>query len=90
MALQEERKNGKELKVEPVSPAIVRYLNVDPVDYEDKLQTMPADANPFDPNTVTYALNIDPNRRRLVQRNPRAANANAIANLLGDNGALFA
>jgi len=86
MALQEEAKNGDGIKVAPLSPAIMRYVNSDPIDYEDKFQTMPADANPFDPNIVALALNVDPNRRRLVQRNPRHADAN----LRDENGIAFA
>eukprot|EP00535_Pseudo-nitzschia_heimii_P008479 CAMPEP_0197173116 /NCGR_PEP_ID=MMETSP1423-20130617/160_1 /TAXON_ID=476441 /ORGANISM="Pseudo-nitzschia heimii, Strain UNC1101" /LENGTH=699 /DNA_ID=CAMNT_0042621877 /DNA_START=210 /DNA_END=2309 /DNA_ORIENTATION=- len=78
MTLQEERKNVEGAKVRPLSPAIIRYLSADTVDYDDKFQTMPADADPFDPNIIAHALNIDPNRRRLVQRNPRHVNANFV------------
>jgi hypothetical protein len=86
MALQEEMKNSDGIKAAPLSPAIIRYVNSDPIDYENKFQTMPADANPFDPNIIALALNVDPNRRRLVQRNQRHADAN----LIDENGNGFA
>ena len=86
IALRDERKDGDSIKVRPLSPAIIRYINSDPTDFEDKFQTMPADANPFDPNVVALALNVDPNRRRLVQRNPRHAGAN----FMDENGNAFA
>ena len=54
-----------------LQPALMRYARCDPEDYEDKFQTMPADANPLDPALVMHALNLDPNRRRLMQRMPR-------------------
>jgi len=83
-----ETKNDDGLKLAPLSPALMRYAKSDPIDYEDKFQTMPADANPFDPNIVALALNIDPNRRRLVQRNPR--HAGAAADMFDENGMAFA
>lgn len=70
VGLKEEAKDGSKV-VAPLSPAMIRYAKADPADFEDKFQTMPEDANPFDPNVVALAMNIDPNRRRLVQRNPR-------------------
>ncbi len=85
VALQEETQNSDFDKATPLSPAIIRYISSDPSDYEEKFQTMPADANPFDPNVVALALNIDPNRRRLVQRNQRQA----AANFIDENGNAF-
>lgn len=70
-----------------LSPAMLRYAKADPAEYEDKFQTMPADANPFDPNVVALAMNIDPNRRRLVQRHPRRAGAD---DWMDENGIAFA
>ena len=75
----------------PLSPAMMRYARSDPSNYEDKFQTMPADANPLDPALVAHALNVDPNRRRLMQRMPRDGPAEVFdlpgnqqgANLLG-------
>jgi hypothetical protein len=63
----------KELKdnpgeVVPLQPAIMRYARCDPSDYEDKFQTMPADANPLDPALVAQAMTIDTNRPRFMQR----------------------
>ena len=86
MALREERGNGSVIEITPLSPAIIRYVDSDPNDYVDKFQTMPAEANPFDQNLVAHALNVDPNRRRLVQRNQRNANVN----IMDDNGVPFA
>lgn len=86
MIIKDEIKNGDGIKVTPISPALMRYVHSDPIDYEDKFQTMPADANPFDPNIVALALNVDSNRRRLVQRNQRHADAN----IIDENGVDFA
>lgn len=86
MMLREERKNAGLKEPLPLSPAISRYLSADPTDYEDKFHTMPADANPFDPNIIQLALNVDPNRRRLVQRNPRHVGAH----FMDENGNDFA
>jgi len=79
-----EEKIDKVLKVASLSPAIRRFVKSDPIDYENRFQTMPVDANPLDPNIVALALNIDQNRRRLIQRNPRDAGANG--DLLDDVG----
>jgi hypothetical protein len=59
----------------PLSPAIMRFARCDPSDYEDKFQTMPADANPLDRNAVAQALVVDVNRPRLLQRMPRGGDA---------------
>lgn len=59
----------------PLSPAIMRYARCDPSDYEDKVQTMPVDANPLDRNAVALALVVDVNRPRLLQRMPRGGDA---------------
>lgn len=66
-------RNLKELKdnpgeVHPLQPAIMRYARCDPSDYEDKIQTMPADANPLDPALVAHAMTIDTSRPRFMQR----------------------
>jgi hypothetical protein len=57
--------------VPQVSPAVIRYERSEPSDYEDRFQTMPADAVPLDPALVAQAQNIDPNRPRLMQRGAR-------------------
>lgn len=59
----------------PLQPAIMRYARCDPADYEDKIQTMPADANPLDPGLVAHAMTIDTNRPRFMQRAARGAGA---------------
>jgi Transcriptional repressor TCF25 len=66
-------KNLKDLQenpevVVPIQPAIMRYVRCDPSDYEDTMQTMPADANPLDPGLVAQAMTIDTNRPRFMQR----------------------
>jgi hypothetical protein len=67
-----EMKESEDVEVtKPLSPALMRYARCDPSDYDDKFQTMPADANPLDAGTVAHALNVDPNRPRLMQRMPR-------------------
>jgi hypothetical protein len=88
IAVLKEDKNDDRLKASSLSPAMMRFVKSDPVDYENKFQTMPADANPLDPNIVALALNIDTNRRRLIQRNARAADAND--DFLNDAGVPFA
>jgi hypothetical protein len=52
----------------PLSPALMRYARSDPSNYEDKFQTMPAEANPLDPGLVAHALTVDTNRPRFMQR----------------------
>ena len=55
----------------PLSPALSRYIGIDPADYADKFETMPADANPLDPGLVALAVEIDPNRPRRMQLDRR-------------------
>jgi hypothetical protein len=55
-------------EVAPFEPAIMRYASCDPSDFEDTIQTMPADANPLDPGLVAHAMTIDTNRPRFMQR----------------------
>jgi len=81
--------NGEQYHHQHPSPAMMRYARADPNDYETKFQTMPADADPFDPNVVALALDIDPNRRRLVQRNHHARHAGG-AGFPDPNGIDFA
>lgn len=77
VALVEESKSGdgNDIPQVPASfhPALIRYMRVDPADYEDAFTTLPADANPLDPALVAPALALDPNRRRLGRRMPRGA-----------------
>mmetsp|Transcript_32837 Transcript_32837/g.72059 ORF Transcript_32837/g.72059 Transcript_32837/m.72059 type:complete len:594 (+) Transcript_32837:769-2550(+) len=61
-------------------PALIRYMSVDPSDYEDAFTTLPADANPLDPALVAPALALDPNRRRLGRRMPRGGGGGDIGN----------
>eukprot|EP00934_Nitzschia_sp_Nitz4_P001531 Nitzschia sp. Nitz4//scaffold193_size40683//1159//5990//NITZ4_007493-RA/size40683-processed-gene-0.9-mRNA-1//1//CDS//3329540261//1531//frame0 len=50
------------------SPAMMRYASSKASDYEDKFETMPADANPLDPGLVAHAMVVDVNRPRFMQR----------------------
>ena len=69
-----EKNASKPSVVEPLSPAIMRFARCDPSNYEDKFQTMPAEANPLDPNVVAHALVVQVNRPRLIQRGQRGGN----------------
>ena len=44
--------------VESISlqPALLRYASIDPTNFEDRFQTMPAEANPLDRNLVNHAI----------------------------------
>lgn len=57
--------------VAPLCPALMRYARCDPADYEEKFQTMPADANPLDPGIVAHAMTVDTSRPRFMQRAAR-------------------
>jgi hypothetical protein len=63
--------------VVPLPPAIMRFARCDPSNYEDKFQTMPAEANPLDPNVVAHALVVQVNRPRLIQRGQRGGGGGA-------------
>jgi len=49
------------------SPALTRYLQFDPSDFESTFHTLPADANPLDPALVDPVLRLQPNRRRMLR-----------------------
>jgi hypothetical protein len=51
-----------------LSPALMRFAQCDPSDFDNKITTMPAEANPLMPDTVEYAMIVDVRRPRLVQR----------------------
>ena len=84
---------GSKPTVIPLSPAIMRFARCDPSNYEDKFQTMPAGANPLDPNVVAHALVVQVNRPRLIQRGQRGGGHGGgmdeaqMAALAGMNGA---
>lgn len=59
--------------VELPSPALQRYAQIDPADFEDRFRLLPQEANPLDMGLLQYALNVDPNRRRLLRRGNRGA-----------------
>lgn len=69
--LKENGDDQQESASRSISPALMRFAKCNPSDFEDKFTTMPADANPLVPDMVQHALNIDPNRPRLMQRIPR-------------------
>lgn len=54
-----------------LSPAIMRYSNGELSDYENKFQTMPAEADPLNPTLIQLATNIDTNRRRRHRQQQR-------------------
>mmetsp|Transcript_2931 Transcript_2931/g.6910 ORF Transcript_2931/g.6910 Transcript_2931/m.6910 type:complete len:643 (-) Transcript_2931:1589-3517(-) len=57
-----------EVPVTPLDPALLRYANCDPVEFVDRFQTMPAEANPLDRGLVAHAMNVETNRPRFMQR----------------------
>jgi hypothetical protein len=65
-----EQKASKTMEVQSLAPAMMRYSQIDPADYETKFQLLPVDVNPLDLGLVQHALVIDPNRRRFL-RNQR-------------------
>ena len=69
--LHELKESENKESIISLSPAIMRYTRCDLSDYDDKFQTLPAEANPLDPALVAHALNVDPNRPRFVQRMQR-------------------
>mmetsp|Transcript_8461 Transcript_8461/g.15309 ORF Transcript_8461/g.15309 Transcript_8461/m.15309 type:complete len:315 (-) Transcript_8461:83-1027(-) len=73
----------------PLSPAVMRFAKCDRSDYEDKFQTMPAEANPLDPNVVAHAMHVDTNRPRFMQRMPRGAGLNGAGGLNEEELAAF-
>lgn len=89
-----DKNKEEELKITPLSPAIMRYARCDPGDYEDKFQTMPAEANPLDPNVVAHAMQVNQNRGRLIQRMQRGQDADLndaeFAAFMNGGGANFA
>lgn len=62
------------------SPALLRYADADPADYDSRIQQFPPDAaaNVVDPGLVAHAMAIHPNRPRFVrmQRHPRRGGEN--------------
>jgi Transcriptional repressor TCF25 len=55
----------------PPNPAIMRYANVNPADYSNKVQTLPPDANIIDNGLLAHAMIIDPRRPRYLRNNHR-------------------
>lgn len=55
------------VETEPLRPAIMRYSQIDPANYDTKFQLLPIDMNPLDLGLVQHALVIDRNRRRFLQ-----------------------
>jgi len=51
--------------------ALIRYLEFDPIDFQDSFRRIPADANPLDPGLMDAALHYTPNRRRFLRVNRR-------------------
>lgn len=72
----------------PPSAAILRYANVNPLDYDDKIQTMPPDANIMNPGLLEHALNVQTNRPRFLRRQMRdeGRNFDMHGNIAGAHG----
>lgn len=49
------------------SPALVRYANCNPTDYEDRIQLLPQDANIINPGMLGYVMEVNPNRPRFLR-----------------------
>ena len=70
--LQQLKESNVDLECIPqASPAAIRYERAEASDYEDRFQTLPADAVPLDPGLLAHAQIVDINRRRMMQRVPR-------------------
>lgn len=52
----------------PPNPAVMRYLNVDLSDFENKIQLLPEDANVVNAGLIGHALVIHLNRPRFVRQ----------------------
>ena len=52
----------------PPSPALLRYADIDPSQYDNRIQQLPHEAaNILDPNLLAHAMNVDTTRGRLRQ-----------------------
>jgi len=60
------QQDGNEPKTKCL-PALTRYLQFDPSDFESTFHTLPADANPLNPDLVDPVLHVQPNRRRMLR-----------------------
>jgi hypothetical protein len=84
-------REGFSESVVPLHPAILQYAASDPADFVDRIQTMPAEANPLDRGLVAHAINVDPNRPRFMQRMPNAGRGEAFLDMGGNpQGLAFA
>lgn len=52
----------------PPTPAVMRYADVNPSDYDSTIQTLPAEANVINPGLVAHAMVMDPRRPRFLRR----------------------
>lgn len=62
----------------PPNPAIIRYLEFDASDYDDKITTLPPEVAMIDPGLIAYAMTMNTNRARFarqVQQNRRGGRA---------------
>lgn len=58
----------------PPNPAIMRYAGADPTDYDNKIQTLPPDANIINPAMLEHAMYMQPNRPRFLRHHMRPQN----------------
>jgi hypothetical protein len=52
---------------DPPSVALMKYCDMNPSDYENKIQLLPEEANIIDPGMLAHAMAIVPNRGRLLR-----------------------
>ena len=64
-----QKKEEGQLNTHCPSLALLRYLEFDPIDFQDSFQRIPLEANPLDPGLMDAALHYTPNRRRFLRMN---------------------
>lgn len=64
-----DQRSSSIMQIYTPSPALQRYTDVDPMDFQDSFRRIPADANPLDPGLMDAALHYTPNRRRFLRMN---------------------
>ena len=67
--LVEKNQEGQVSQEHTPSPALLRYTEFDPMDFQDSFRRIPADASPLDPGLMDAALHYTPNRRRFLRMN---------------------
>lgn len=73
----------------PPSPAIMRYAGADPADYDNKVVTMPPDANIINPELVARAMAVVPNLPRFLRGQARPRGGGPFNEELDGGGVVF-